>query len=138
MPKNNPIQLSMIAPCGMNCRLCIAYVREKNRCPGCLFVAPNKSESCVKCRIKICEKRVKGKNKFCGDCDVFPCIRLKQLDKRYTKKHGMSMIENLKYIKDFGIRKFVKREQERWPCPKCGDLLCVHKPQCLACGHKWH
>lgn len=26
---------SLIAPCGMNCGTCIAYLRDKNKCPGC-------------------------------------------------------------------------------------------------------
>jgi hypothetical protein len=138
MTKDNTIPMAMIAPCGMNCRLCIAYVREKNRCPGCLFHYSKKSPACVTCRIKNCEKRTVGKNKFCGKCDIYPCARLKQLDKRYSKKYGMSMLDNLAYIKEFGIRKFVKKETERWTCPQCGILLCVHKPQCLNCGFKWH
>jgi hypothetical protein len=25
----------LIAFCGMNCTLCMAYLRDKNRCPGC-------------------------------------------------------------------------------------------------------
>lgn len=35
----NPISMkpeeTLIAPCGMNCALCIGYQRPKNRCPGC-------------------------------------------------------------------------------------------------------
>ncbi len=26
---------SIIAPCGMNCSICMAYLRGKNKCPGC-------------------------------------------------------------------------------------------------------
>lgn len=29
------INRNLIAPCGMNCGVCIAYLREKNRCQGC-------------------------------------------------------------------------------------------------------
>jgi len=25
----------LIAPCGMNCGACIAFMRDKNNCPGC-------------------------------------------------------------------------------------------------------
>lgn len=28
-------KISLIAPCGMNCSICMAYLREKNKCPGC-------------------------------------------------------------------------------------------------------
>jgi hypothetical protein len=60
------------------------------------------------------------------------------LDRRYRAKYGMSMIANLEAIRDFGIRNFIKAEKERWICPKCGKMLCVHKPQCLYCQHTWH
>jgi hypothetical protein len=59
------------------------------------------------------------------------------LDERYRTKYGMSMIDNLVHIKKFGIRHFIRNEKERWTCPGCSQLICVHKPQCLFCGHKW-
>lgn len=126
----------------MNCRLCWGYIREKNSCPGCL--TPNaqeskKSQYRALCTIKNCEYFTSGKVKYCSDnCDRFPCVRLKQLDKRYRTKYKMSMIENLKMINDLGIRKFISNEKERWKCPECGDLICMHKPACLTCGHTWN
>ena len=33
----------LIAPCGMNCNICMAYLREKNKCPGCREIDINKS-----------------------------------------------------------------------------------------------
>jgi hypothetical protein len=29
---------ALIAPCGMNCGVCMAYLREKNKCPGCRLI----------------------------------------------------------------------------------------------------
>ena len=89
------------------------------------------------CRIKHCEKMVTSEGKYCFICDSFPCARLSHLDKRYRTKYGMSMVDNLESIKKLGIRHFVRNEMERWTCPECGDIICVHKPQCLYCGHKW-
>lgn len=74
---------------------------------------------------------------FCSNkCETFPCARLKNLDKRYRTKYGMSMLENLENIIKFGINKFVKSEQKRWKCLKCGELFCVHRDTCLKCGEK--
>jgi ribosomal protein L37E len=50
----------------------------------------------------------------------------------------MSMIENLATIKKIGIEEFVKEENKRWSCRQCGELLCVHKPECSCCGHIWN
>ncbi len=131
------IRTTLIAPCGMNCRLCIAYVREKNICPGCRGDDSVKSKSCLHCRIKNCELIVRGKVRYCFSCTSFPCQRLKHLDRRYRTKYGMSMLENLQSIRDVGVRRFVKEERAKWTCPGCGELLCVHKPHCLVCEHRW-
>jgi ribosomal protein L37E len=47
------------------------------------------------------------------------------------------MIDNLKNIREFGIRDFIKNEKERWACPECGEIICVHKENCISCGYKW-
>jgi len=127
----------LIAPCGMNCRLCRAFTREKSPCNGCRGDDRAKPKTRVICRIKTCEKIRKDKIKYCCKCDRFPCDWLNHLDERYRTKHGMSMIENLMHIKNLGIRRFIRTEEEKWTCPQCGQLICVHKPQCLYCGHAW-
>ncbi|PIP06949.1 MAG: GNAT family N-acetyltransferase, partial [Syntrophobacteraceae bacterium CG23_combo_of_CG06-09_8_20_14_all_50_8] len=86
---------TLIAPCGMNCRLCQAYIRDKKPCPSCRGYDSGKSKSCVSCKIKNCEKIAKGNLKYCFGCDTFPCAKLKHLDNRYRTKYGMSMIDNL-------------------------------------------
>ena len=134
---SNAIKSSLIAPCGMNCSLCRAYIREKRACPGCSGEDDLKSKSCVQCRIRNCETRTNGTFSYCFECEEFPCSRMKHLDKRYRTKYGMSMIDNLERIKQFGIRKFIKQERERWACPQCGGIICVHKENCMFCDHTW-
>ena len=142
MHKSQPIKSSikstMIAPCGMNCHLCLGYIREKNRCPGCRKIDnqdSQKSKYRNRCRIKNCEQIAKGKIKYCSDsCRSYPCARLRQLDKRYRTKYGMSMIANLEKIKESGIRSFVRDEKEKWRCTECGRTICVHRTSCIYCG----
>jgi len=130
----NTITSNLIAPCGMNCGICMAYLREKNHCPGCNESDENKAVSCVRCIIKNCDN-IK-KTKFCFRCEKYPCKRLKNLDKRYRTKYDMSMIENLENIRELGIRQFVKNERVRWACPKCGGTINVHRKYCSECGTK--
>jgi hypothetical protein len=132
--KSTAIRTGLIAPCGMNCRLCLAYQREKNVCPGCRGDDSRKMKSCLACRIKKCERIARNGARYCFGCSTFPCARLKQLDKRYRTKYGMSMIENLQSIEKNGVRGFIRDQKQRWTCPRCGDLLCVHRPECLSCG----
>jgi len=137
MNTKSTITSKLIAPCGMNCAICIGHLRDKNKCLGCREMSEGKPESCRKCTIMHCKILKDNKMHFCSDkCKKFPCSRLKKLDKRYKAKYKMSMLKNLENIEKNGIRKFVKFEQKRWRCPKCGELLCVHRNSCLKCGEK--
>jgi hypothetical protein len=135
--KTSAIRATLIAPCGMNCRLCIAYSRDRNACPGCCGDDSVKPKTRVTCRIKTCEKIVQGRIRYCFGCDSFPCAGLNHLDKRYRARYGMSMIENLEKIRKHGMRQFIREEKVRWTCPGCGGTLCVHKPGCLSCDYRW-
>ncbi|UNC92094.1 DUF3795 domain-containing protein [Candidatus Contubernalis alkaliaceticus] len=129
----------LIAPCGMNCSLCISYQFMKNDlnkqgfrkkyCPGCI----PRGENCTHMGDR-CELLGKGKVRLCYECKAFPCKRLKSLDKRYRTKYHMSMIENLKFIKENGLEGFLKKEEEKWQCPECGTVICCHNGLCLNCN----
>lgn len=126
----------LIAPCGMNCGICLAYLRKTNKCPGCRIELTVKPKTRTHCKIKNCWFFKDSNSKFCYECIEYPCKRLKQLDKRYRTKYRMSMIENLGNIKNIGLDNFVKREKIRWRCSECGGVLCVHKGFCLICESK--
>ncbi len=113
----------LIAPCGMNCAICKGYLREKNKCRGCRAGRIVNSKR-IKCAIKNCPRMKENNWQYCFQCEVFPCARMKRLDKRYRTNYGMSMFENLEYIKKKGIKKFVQRERKRRM--KDGKMLCVH------------
>ena len=115
------ITQDLIAPCGMNCAICKAYLREHNPCHGCRDAEQNKPKTRVNCRLRVCTKRT---GRFCCDCPDFPCDRLRHLDKRYRTRYGMSQIENLEFIRKNGIRKFVHAERQKWVSDK--GILCVH------------
>ncbi|MFZ2456056.1 MAG: DUF3795 domain-containing protein [Candidatus Altiarchaeia archaeon] len=127
---------SFIAPCGMNCGICTAFLREKNKCPGCRLFSAKEPVSIARCKIRNCVVIQKGIAKFCFECEKYPCKNLKHLDKRYRTRYNMSEIENLEYIKKNGIRKFIKNEKIRWSCSRCGGTICVHKGYCYSCGEK--
>lgn len=130
---------NLIAPCGMNCGLCIAYQFKENDinkrgfhkkyCQGCI----PRGENCTHMR-DACELLAKGSIRFCFECKSFPCKRLKALDKRYHTKYHMSMIENLNHIKEFGMEEFLKKERDKWRCTECGATICCHNGLCLNCN----
>jgi hypothetical protein len=129
----------LIAPCGMNCSLCVSYLAMKNDlkkkgfskkyCPGCL----PRGKNCAFMKGR-CELLGKGLVRFCYECNDFPCRRLKSLDKRYRTSYHMSMIENLESIRDNGMSYFLEKQRTDWNCPHCGQTICCHNGLCLNCS----
>ena len=130
----DPVESSLIAPCGMNCGICLGYLRRKNHCPGCNSPDPGKPGYCATCIIKTCGKRALQEIPYCCACSTYACARLKRLDKRYRTRYGMSMVENLALIQTQGLAALVERESTKWICSRCGERLCVHRSACLSCS----
>ena len=119
----------------MNCGICIAYLRPKNWCSGCVKQDPyEKGTSLRQCSIRNCETIRDSVSGFCYECATFPYRRLKQLDKRYTPKYSMSMLENLAIIRDDGIEALIASEEEKWKCPECNGVISCHNGICYSCG----
>ena len=125
----------LIAPCGMNCGICKYHYREKNTCPGCREIDKKTSTTRFNCIVRECKILKDRKWKYCSDkCDNYPYKRLKALDKRYSTKYNMSMLENLNCIKDQGMDTFLENETQKWTCPKCSGIVTCHDGACLQCG----
>ncbi len=133
----NKFSPELIAPCGMNCGICRAYLAythhvptkksKVTHCAGCLGRAKN-------CYIKRgCSKLRKNEIQSCSQCDTIPCEQLAHLDKRYRERYGMSMVENLKELKTMGMSEFLKNQQNKFRCPNCGDVVSVHDRKCYSC-----
>ena len=83
---------------------------------------------------KYCERLSKNEIDFCFKCEKFPCVHLQKLDKGYQEKYGISVIENLLFIKQQGIDMFLKQQEKRYTCPDCGKNICVHTKMCYHCN----
>jgi hypothetical protein len=129
-------ETQLIAPCGMNCAVCLAHLRKEHKCPGCRGEDTGKPSTRKNCIIKNCPTVKTNQSGFCYECSQYPCQRLGRLDKRYRAKYSMSMIENLEFIKTSGLTAFLRQENLRWLCPKCGGVVCVHNRLCSQCGQR--
>ena len=128
------MEAKLIAPCGINCGVCMAYLRTNNHCPGCRDLKSDLPVSISRCAVRSCETIRLNSSGLCYECEAFPCRRVKQLDKRYTTKYHMSMIGNLRTIRDKGMATFLDREANKWRCPDCGGTVSCHRLTCAACG----
>ena len=138
METRKNLSAELIAPCGMNCALCSSYLALRNKlkskgvkmpyCTGCR--ARNKQCAFLK---KSCTLLLKTEVDFCFECPDFPCDRLKKLDERYKSRYKMSMIDNLRFIKQDGMRKFLEAQEKTWKCPSCNGLVSCHNGLCFNC-----
>jgi hypothetical protein len=126
---------SMIAPCGINCGTCMAFLRNKNRCYGCRVEFDSKRKTCTQCKIKNCERLKKTSSKLCYECEIFPCEKIIHIDKRYRTKYRASLMQNLMTIKETGMTNFLELEVKKWTCPECGSTTSIHKNNCLVCSY---
>jgi len=122
----------------MNCALCSAYLTLKHdlkakglrmiQCTGCR--PRNKKCAFLK---KQCPKLSRAEINFCYECKSFPCKRLRTIDERYRSRYRMSMVDNLKFIKERGIENFLKGQEKSWKCKSCGEMICCHNGLCFNC-----
>jgi len=136
----NNFRPELIAPCGMNCGLCKAYLAythglptkkgKVTHCAGCL---PREKNCYIK---RGCKNLSKRQIQYCYQCQEMPCRNLTHLDKRYRERYGMSMVENLKILEAEGMDGFLKIQSKKYNCPDCGDVVCVHDSTCYLCGYK--
>ncbi len=136
---NTQFKVDLIAPCGMNCGVCKAYLAYSRNvpykkgkvyhCPGCRV----RDKNCAFIK-RDCHRKVGKQLTFCFECTDMPCKRLVKLDELYRARYGMSMVENLKIIKEKGISEFIRSQTEKYRCPSCGDVVSVHDGKCYACG----
>jgi ribosomal protein L40E len=129
----------LIAPCGMNCALCAGYLALKNdikkngvMIPYCNGCRP-RDKKCAYLK-RGCENIRDKKIMYCYECDIFPCDNLIHLDKRYKKFYKMSMLDNLIFIQEEGLKKFLEKEKQKWICRECGGMLSCHNGICFQCG----
>ena len=106
----------LIAPCGMNCALCSSFLANKNnlkekgiKMPYCDGCRP-RDKKCAFLK-KRCQLLLDNKVRYCYECKDFPCHELKTIDKRYRERYRMSMIDNLNFIREKGIDKFLLSER---------------------------
>jgi len=55
------------------------------------------------------------------------------MDDRYRRNYNMSIKDNLEYIKNRGIGKFIEEQYEKYRCVTCGSLISVHNRKCFKC-----
>jgi hypothetical protein len=100
-------------------------------CDGCL------SGGILAAHCKTCNIRLHAANKQkdarCTDCEELPCYRITNLINMGRYLHRNEYLPNLKKIREMGVQEWVKKEEERWRCPKCGLPMSWYDTKCARC-----
>jgi hypothetical protein len=136
--KDAHMEEQLVAPCGMNCNVCAAYLASKHdvkaqgiRMMYCIGCRP-RDKPCAFLK-KGCGLLRGGEIEYCFECEDFPCKRLSAIDERYRTNFRMSEIDNLEYIRKNGIEEFLKAEEYKWRCQGCGGVTSCHNGICFEC-----
>lgn len=99
--------------------------QELQFCPGCRL-----DNQCGECDIRDCAKE---KNiEHCGDCNEFPCERIKAFAEDEFPHHS-HVISNLKGLKTLGTEEWLSMQDKKWRC-KCGGKTSWYLDVCCACA----
>ena len=127
-----------IAPCGMDCGVCSAYLAYSHHVPKKRGAIAH----CTGCRVRgkrcaylkgHCPPLASGAVSYCFECADYPCARLRHLDSRYRDRYGMSLVDNLDLVRKAGVQALIERQQARFACARCGELRSVHNLKCYGC-----
>ena len=125
------LEAELIAPCGMNCNVCRGVLDKSGKAKQCIGCKP-RGNGCTYYG-GLCSKLKNSEIEFCYECDDFPCEKLKRLDKRYRTRYDYCFIDALEFIRDNGMEAHLSRDSERFRCPDCGGLVCIHNGKCYSC-----
>ena len=101
-------------------------------CDGCVsggMLAPH----CKTCNIRLCAAN-KQNDSRCSDCEELPCYRITNIINMGRYLHRQEYLPNLNKIREMGVQEWVKKEEERWRCPKCGLPMSWYDADCAGCG----
>jgi hypothetical protein len=101
-------------------------------CDGCVS-GGKLAAHCQMCNIRLHALNTQ-KNFLCSDCEELPCYRIINLINMGNYLHRNEYLPNLKKISKMGVQEWVKYEEERWRCPKCGLPMSWYDTECVRCG----
>jgi len=133
----------LVGHCGIYCGACRTYLvlkkdllkikGYKRGCKGCIL--QNKKCAFI---VRDCPQLRKKEIEYCFECEKFPCQNLKRMDNIYLTRYNVSLLENLKKIKEVGVNKWVGEQAILYTCPECGGEICIHDSECYDCGYKYN
>jgi len=101
-------------------------------CDGCLS-GGQLAAHCQRCNIRLHALNTQ-ENSRCSNCEELPCNRITNLINMGGYLHRKEYLPNLEKMREMGVEQWVKYEEKRWLCPKCGLPMSWYDNECARCG----
>jgi len=147
---------NLVAVCGLYCGACPMYIATQTNdeqkqsallkqfssgpmklkmedllCDGCIGNG-RVASFCRNCPIRLCPADKQNVAR-CSDCPDFPCSRITNFNNDGMPHHA-EVLENLRKMREMGIQKWARYEEERWHCPQCRLPMSWYDSKCSNCG----
>ncbi|NMS91366.1 DUF3795 domain-containing protein [Clostridioides difficile] len=109
------------AICGLFCGTCPEYPKN---CHGCL--SDNVNVECSTCDHGFRDCSELNNVTRCYECDKFPCDRLHDFKNKHIVNgicHHKNVINNLQYMKENSVPKWIEKQITENTCPNCNKLI---------------
>jgi hypothetical protein len=148
----------LVAPCGLYCGACPMYLASQEKddqkfkalmqqfsagkmqfkqedllCDGCIG-GGRVAVFCRKCAMRSCADE-KANVTRCSDCTEFPCSKITNFNNDGMQHHS-EVMANIRQIREMGIKKWTRYEEDRWSCPQCRTRISWYDKACSKCGAK--
>ena len=148
----------LVAPCGLYCGACPMYLATQENsqqrlnafaqqfsagkmqlkledvlCDGCIG-GGRVASFCRRCAIRSCAES-KSNVTRCSDCPEVPCAKVTNFNNDGMQHHS-EVLENLRHVREMGLSRWTKYEEDRWRCPQCKEKLAWYDKACSKCGTK--
>jgi len=128
------IDVNMLAPCGLNCKLCYRHL-GKNPCPGCRARTDEPDDYQSKCVMRACTRE---RALFCcADCADRPCKRVKAFGKRYREGYGVDLSADALRLRETSAETLLREQISSHICAACGHLINLHDGICSGCKKQY-
>jgi hypothetical protein len=143
----------LISRCGIYCGACYIYRAERDggklldevsrrfgvpkeaiKCNGCSASVEEQWRNCQNCGYKTCQSRRGVEN--CAQCSGFDVCPDYNHIEAFTAKRDEDIRGSLRRINAGEGDTWLAAQDERWRCPKCGQLLSWYDNTCRTCGRK--
>lgn len=145
---------NLVGICGLYCGTCPRYLAsrendveqleeiseatgvpiEQVRCDGCL--SDNVFPTCVECRHGFRRCAAEREVTWCFQCHDFPCQRLRDFLHIHVVNgisHHARAIDDLQFMKEHGVERWVQEQERAGRCPQCGKRLYFFTRECPSC-----